>query len=111
VSKTISVPEDLGHRFDWRTCRSRRDILEASRKFCRKILSCARLLIGCHSIPWPSLVLWQNLHASYPSRARESVDLNVAAACEVLGVVDELLMNPVNIHVDDPSHLINGRSD
>jgi hypothetical protein len=35
----------------------------------------------------------------------------VAAACEVLGVVDELLMNPVNIHVDDPSHLINGRSD
>jgi hypothetical protein len=40
-------------------------------------------------------VLWENLHTSYPSRARESVDLNLAAACKVLGVVDELLMNPV----------------
>jgi hypothetical protein len=33
VSKTISIPEDLGHRRDWRTCRSRRGILDASRKF------------------------------------------------------------------------------
>jgi hypothetical protein len=32
-------------------------------------------------------------------------------ACEVLGVVDELLMNPINIHVDRSSHLINGCSD
>jgi hypothetical protein len=36
---------------------------------------------------------------------------NLAAACEVLGVVDELLMNPVNFYIDDPSRLINGRSD
>jgi hypothetical protein len=56
-------------------------------------------------------VLWQDLYASYPSRARESVDSNLAATCEVLGVVDELLMNPVNFHVDDPSRLINGRSE
>jgi hypothetical protein len=56
-------------------------------------------------------VLWQNLHASYPSWARESVDSNLAVAHEVLGVVDELLMNPINFHVDDPSHHINGRSD
>jgi hypothetical protein len=39
------------------------------------------------------------------------VDSNLAAACEVLRVVDELLMNPVNFHVDDPSDLINGCSD
>jgi hypothetical protein len=90
-----------------------------SRKFRRKILGCAGLLIGCYSILWPSVsrlratshVLWQNLHTSYPSRARESVDSNLAAACKVLGVVDELLMNPVNFYVDDPSRLINGRSD
>jgi hypothetical protein len=43
--------------------------------------------------------------------AYESVDSNLAAACEVLGVVEELLMNPFNFHVDDPSHLINGHSD
>jgi hypothetical protein len=55
-------------------------------------------------------MLWQNLHASYPSQAYESVDSNLAATCEVLGVVDELLMNPVNFHVNDPSHLINGHS-
>jgi hypothetical protein len=41
VSKTISIPEDLGHRHDCRTCRSRHGILDAS----RKILSYARLLI------------------------------------------------------------------
>jgi hypothetical protein len=118
-SKTISIPEDLSHRCNWRTCRSRRGILDASRKFRRKILGCVGLLIECHSILWPSVsrlratshVLWQDLYTSFPSRAQESVDLNLAAACEVLGVVDELLMNPANFHVGDPSHLINGRSD
>jgi hypothetical protein len=45
VSKTVSIPEDLGHRRDWRTCRSRRSILDVSRKFWRKILRCAGLLI------------------------------------------------------------------
>jgi hypothetical protein len=28
VSKTISIPEDLGHRCDWRTYCSRRGILD-----------------------------------------------------------------------------------
>jgi hypothetical protein len=42
---------------------------------------------------------------------RELVDSNLAAACEILGVIHELLMNPVNFHVDDPSHFINGHSD
>jgi hypothetical protein len=32
VSKTVPIPEDLGHRCNWRTCRSRCDILDASRK-------------------------------------------------------------------------------
>jgi hypothetical protein len=60
---------------DWRTCHSRRDILDASRKFCRKIIGRAGFCIGCHSISQPSIsrlrvtshVLWQNLHAFYPS--------------------------------------------
>jgi hypothetical protein len=55
-----------------------------------------------------SHVLWQDLYASYTSRAYKSVDSNLAAAREVLGVVDELLMNPVNFYVDDPSCFING---
>jgi hypothetical protein len=55
-------------------------------------------------------VLWHDPYTSYPSRARESVDLNLAVAREVIVVVDELFMNPTNFHVDDPSHLINGRS-
>jgi hypothetical protein len=55
MSKTISIPKDLGHRCDWRTCRSKRGILDASRKFHRKILGCVGLLIGCHSILRPSV--------------------------------------------------------
>jgi hypothetical protein len=39
------------------------------------------------------------------------MDSNLAVAHKVLGVVDELLMNPVNFHDDDPSRLINRRSD
>jgi hypothetical protein len=69
VSKTVSIPEDLGYRRDWRTFYSRRGIVDASRKFWRKNLGCAGLLIGCHSIPQPfvsrltvtSHVLWQHL--------------------------------------------------
>jgi hypothetical protein len=111
VSKTVSIPEDIGHQ-------CRRGILDVSRKFHRKILDYAGLLIGCHSIPWPSIswlratfhVLFQHLHASYPSRAYELVDSNLAGAREVLRVVNELFMNPVNFHIDDPPLLINDRS-
>jgi hypothetical protein len=39
------------------------------------------------------------------------MDWHLAAAREVLGVVDELLMNPTNFHVDDLSLLIDGRFD
>jgi hypothetical protein len=45
VNKTISVPKDLGRWCDWRTCRSRCGILDALRKFWRKILGCDELLI------------------------------------------------------------------
>jgi hypothetical protein len=55
-------------------------------------------------------VLWQDHYASYPSQARKLMDSNLAVEREVLGVVDELLMNPVNFLVDDPSRLINGHS-
>jgi hypothetical protein len=119
VSKTASISEDLDHWCEWRTCRSRRGIFDASREFHRKILGYAGLRIGCHSIMRSSVsclratfhVLWQHLHTSYPSRAYELVNSNLAVAREVLGVIDEVLMNPVNFHVDDPSRLIIGRSD
>jgi hypothetical protein len=55
VSKTIFIPKDLGRRCNWRTCHSRRGILDALRKFRRKILGCVGLLIRCHSIPRPSV--------------------------------------------------------
>jgi hypothetical protein len=45
VSKTISIPEDLGHWHDWRTYHSRHGILDALRKFWRKIIGGAGLLI------------------------------------------------------------------
>jgi hypothetical protein len=54
VKKTVSIPEDLGCRCDWITYRNRHGILNTSRKFCRKILGCVGLLIGCHSIPLQS---------------------------------------------------------
>jgi hypothetical protein len=55
VSKTVSIPEDLGRRCDWGTSCSRCGILDASRKFRRKILGYTGLLIGCHRIPRPSV--------------------------------------------------------
>jgi hypothetical protein len=55
VSKTVSIPEDLGRRCDWGTSCSRCGILDALRKFRRKILGYTRLLIGCHRIPRPSV--------------------------------------------------------
>jgi hypothetical protein len=33
VSKTVSIPKDLGCWHDWGTCHSRRGILNTSRKF------------------------------------------------------------------------------
>jgi hypothetical protein len=50
LSRNISILEDLGRWCDWRIYRSTRGILGAWRKFHRKILGCAGLLIGCHSI-------------------------------------------------------------
>jgi hypothetical protein len=36
VSKTASIPEDLGHRRDWRTCCSRRGFLTCQENFGEK---------------------------------------------------------------------------
>jgi hypothetical protein len=49
VSKTISIPEDLGHQHNWRTCRNRRGILHALRKFRQKILGHATEIWTSHS--------------------------------------------------------------
>jgi hypothetical protein len=45
MSKTVSIPKDLGCQCDRRTCHGRHGILDTSGKFHRKILGCARLLI------------------------------------------------------------------
>jgi hypothetical protein len=120
VSKTVSIPKDLGCQCDWRTCRSWCGIFDAPSGFHWEILGCIGLLIGCHGIVLGSFVsrlgatphvLWYYLHTSYLPWAWVLVDSNLAAACEVLGVVDKLLMNPINFHVDCSSRLINGCSD
>jgi hypothetical protein len=120
ASKTISIPKDLGCQNDWRTYHSWCGILDAPRGFRWEILSYTGLFVGCHGILLGSFVsrlrvtphvLWYYLHASYLPRAWVSVDSNLAAACEVLGVLDELLMNPINFHVDHSTHHINGCSD
>jgi hypothetical protein len=90
VSKAASIPEDLGHQRDWRTCNSRHGILDASRKFRRKILGCAGLLIGCHSIP-----LWSD-H-----------DHDLVALFGALGIECECLLLPADVELDDPSCNIN----
>jgi hypothetical protein len=120
VSKTLSISEDLDCRCDWRTCHSWCGILDTPSGFRWEILSYTGLLVGCHGILLGSFVLWLRetphvlwyyLHASYLPPAWVSVDSNLAAACEVLRVVDELLMNSINFHVDHSSRLINGCSD
>jgi hypothetical protein len=120
VSKIVCKLEDLDYWCDWRTCHSWCGILVAPSGFHWEILGCTGLLIGCHGILLGSFVLrlratphvlWYYLHASYHPRAWVSVDSNLAAACEVLGVVDELLMNHINFHVVRSSRLINSCSD
>jgi hypothetical protein len=49
VSKTVSIPKDLSHRCDWRTCRSRRGILNASKKIVEKF----SVVLGFLSLPTP----------------------------------------------------------
>jgi hypothetical protein len=46
VSKTISIPEHLSCRCDWRTCCSRRDILDTSRNFSKKFSTTLGFLSG-----------------------------------------------------------------
>jgi hypothetical protein len=46
VSKTISIPEDLGHRCDWRTCRSIHAFLTCREKFVEKSSAALDFLSG-----------------------------------------------------------------
>jgi hypothetical protein len=90
VSKTVSISEDLGRRCYCRTCHSKRGILDASRKFWQKILGCAGLLIGCHSIP-----LWSD-H-----------DHDMVALFGTMGLECECLLLPIDVELDDLSCNIN----
>jgi hypothetical protein len=90
VSKTVSIPEDLCRWCDWRTCRSRRGILDALRKFHRKILGYAGLLIGCHSIPLQS-----------------DHDHDLVALLGTLGFECECPIFPADAELYDPSCNIN----
>jgi hypothetical protein len=94
VSETVSIPEDLGHRCDCRTCRSMHGILDTSRKFRRKILGCTGLLIGCHSIPLQS-----------------DCDHDLVALLNSLGFECECLIFPTNVVLYDPFYNINRGSD
>jgi hypothetical protein len=90
VSNTIFIPEDLGHRCDWRSCHRRCGILHALRRFHRKILGCAELLIGCHSIPLQS-----------------DHDHDLVAPLGTLGFECECLLFPADVDIYDPSCNIN----
>jgi hypothetical protein len=93
MSKIISIPEDLSRQCDWRTCHSRRGILDASRKFHRKILGCAGLLNGCHSIPLQSVR-----------------DHDLVALLGTLGFECECVLFPADVVLYDPSCNNNGSS-
>jgi hypothetical protein len=66
MSKTVSIPKDLSCQCNWRTCRSRCSILDTSRKFHRKILGGARLLIGVIAFLSSVIVTMTWLHCSAP---------------------------------------------
>jgi hypothetical protein len=90
VSKTISIPEDLGRRCYWRTYRSRRGILDTSRKFQRRFLDCVGLLIRCHSIPlWSDhdhdlVALFGTLGFEYVSSFPLMLSLMIPAATSIV---------------------------
>jgi hypothetical protein len=70
------------------------NILDASKKFCRKILGCAGLRIGCHSIPPGS-----------------DCDHNLVALFGTLGFQCECLFFPADVELYDPSCNMNRGSD
>jgi hypothetical protein len=90
VSKIVSIPENLDHRCDWRTHRSRCGILDASRKSRRKFLSCTMLLIRCHSIPLQS-----------------DHDHDLVALLSTLGFECECRLFLTDVELNDPSCNIN----
>jgi hypothetical protein len=75
---------------DWRSCRNWGGILDTLRKFHRKILGCAGLLIGCHSIP-----------------LRSNHDHDFVALFGTLGFQCECLLFPTDIELYGPNYNIN----
>jgi hypothetical protein len=90
VTKTVSIPEELGCWCNSRICRSRRVILDLMRRFHRKILDCAGLLIGWHSIPLQS-----------------DRDHDLVALLYTLGFECECLLFPIDVELYDPGCNIN----
>jgi hypothetical protein len=66
VSKTISIPKDLGRLCVWRTCHYRRGILDTPRKFHRKILGSAGFISGVMTFHSSLIVTLTWLHCSIP---------------------------------------------
>jgi hypothetical protein len=77
---------------DWRSCCNWGGILDASRKNRRKILGCAGLRIGCHSIP-----LWSD----------HDHDHDLVALFGTLGFEYECLLFSADVELYDPSWNIN----
>jgi hypothetical protein len=78
------------HQCDWRSCSNRGDIFDALRKFHRKILGCARLLIGCYNFPF-----------------RSDCDHDLVAFFGTLGFKYRYLLFPADVELYNPSCNIN----
>jgi hypothetical protein len=66
VSKTIYIPEDLDHQCDWRTCRSKRGILDTLRKIHRKFSAALGFLLGVIAFRSGLIVAMTRLHYLVP---------------------------------------------
>jgi hypothetical protein len=90
ASKTISIPLKINLSVRLEILLQPDDILDASRKFYRKILGCAELFIECHSIP-----------------LRSDHDHDLVALFGTLGFECGCLLFPADVDLYDPSCNIN----
>jgi hypothetical protein len=86
VSKTVSTPLKINLPVRLEILSQLGGILDASRKFHRKILGCTGLLIVCHTIP-----------------LRSDHDHDLVALFGTLGFECECLIFPANVELYDPS--------
>jgi hypothetical protein len=96
VSKIVSILEELGHWCDWRTCHSRRGILDASRKFQSKILGCTRLVICATG----------ELVAADVASCSGLIVTMMVAQFGTVGFECECLLILADVELDDPSYNI-----